>query len=62
MIVGRQKDPGAIAGRDSVEGGSDMWVVALTVSIALGLLWWSCCYASGGAAQWEEDNLRVRKS
>ena len=39
-----------------------MWVVALTVSIALALLCWLCCSASGRAAQWEEDNLGVRRS
>jgi hypothetical protein len=39
-----------------------MWVVALTISIALTLMFWVCCCASGRVAQWEEDNLGVRRS
>ena len=40
-----------------------MWVVALTVGIAVVLVvCWLCCYESGRAAQWEEDNLGVRRS
>ena len=39
-----------------------MWVVALTVGITAALVCWLCCYGSGRAAQWEEDNLGVRRS
>ena len=39
-----------------------MCVTILIVSIALALLCWSCCCASGRSAQWEEDHLGVRRS
>jgi hypothetical protein len=48
---------------DSFEekGGSNMYVAILIVSIVT-LLCWSCCRTSGRVAQWEEDNLGVRRS